>query len=99
MSSKYIYICVYLHKLIKTLLVAIERYEEERTPPADETVTTAPVFGHSTSLAGHELEEQLVLLDQLLLLMSNVTKPCMKLVRQGGKLCRGKLDGDKYVCK
>nr|XP_027220579.1 methyltransferase-like protein 24 [Penaeus vannamei] len=78
--------------------VATERYEEERTPPADETLTTAPVFGHNTSLAGHELEEQLVLLDQLLLLMSNVTKPCRKLVRQGGKLCRGKLDGDKKLC-
>ncbi|XP_037785563.1 methyltransferase-like protein 24 [Penaeus monodon] len=78
--------------------VVIERYVEAWTPLVDEPVNAVSTFVHNTSLAGHELKEQLVLLDQLFLLMTNITKPCRKLVRQGGKLCRGKLDGDKKLC-
>ncbi|XP_047476109.1 probable methyltransferase-like protein 24 [Penaeus chinensis] len=78
--------------------VTRERYDVARAPLVGEPVNVVPEFVHNTSLAGHELKEQLVLLDQLLLLMTNITKPCRKLVRQGGKLCRGKLDGDKKLC-
>ncbi|XP_042865210.1 uncharacterized protein LOC122248904 [Penaeus japonicus] len=78
--------------------VAMETYKAVRPAFVEERPTTIPEFVHSTSLAGQELEEQVVVLDQLLLLMTNITMPCRKLVRQGGKRCRGKLDGDKKLC-
>ncbi|XP_042858220.1 uncharacterized protein LOC122244399 [Penaeus japonicus] len=81
-----------------TPLVAMETYKAVRPAFVEERPTTIPEFVHSTSLAGQELEEQVVVLDQLLLLMTNITMPCRKLVRQGGKRCRGKLDGDKKLC-
>ncbi|XP_037785565.1 methyltransferase-like protein 24 isoform X1 [Penaeus monodon] len=87
-----------LYAIPRPLLDARARYPEAQTRVVDEPVNVVPEFVHNTSLAGHELKEQLVLLDQLFLLMTNITKPCRKLVRQGGKLCRGKLDGDKKLC-